>query len=195
MNIVAFRRWTVEGGRLHSTGVLASPWDAGRMTARCMFAECDCPACAFASTLVGQHDVPDENCTCGWYAYKRPQLAGAGAVGVVRLGGRMVEHERGYRAQYAQVLAVVDPDGLVDRTVYPVPFYATTAEMYAEWAPGQKPEPRKPASTSRGLAGLLAGGPFVAGGPIVSGVLSGEAARRLLDLLGAAADVDGKDGG
>jgi hypothetical protein len=52
------------------------------------------------------HPSPKENCTCGIYALKSP-LKGASLFGVysiygeVYLWGKVVEHEYGWRAQYA----------------------------------------------------------------------------------------------
>jgi len=53
-------------------------------------------------------------CRCGIYAFKRARALAPGllriapwsVLGLVALTGRVVEHERGYRAQRAEVLAV-----------------------------------------------------------------------------------------
>jgi hypothetical protein len=58
------------------------------------------------------HDAP--GCRCGIYAFKSPGALwalrpGAGPVmvyGLVALGGKVVEHEHGYRARCAEVRAV-----------------------------------------------------------------------------------------
>ena len=58
------------------------------------------------------HDAP--GCRCGIYAFKEagprrsPARARGPAIayGLVALGGKVVEHEHGYRAQRAEVLAV-----------------------------------------------------------------------------------------
>lgn len=74
-------------------------WLAGRTL------EAGCPT--------GEHDAPLGECTCGIYAHKSwasasDQARGvAGAVvGEVQLWGRVVEHDRGYRAQFARPCAL-----------------------------------------------------------------------------------------
>jgi hypothetical protein len=61
-----------------------------------------------ASCPTGEHEAPRRECTCGIYAHKSWASAShqargvAGAVvGEVQLWGRVIEHERGYRAQFA----------------------------------------------------------------------------------------------
>lgn len=89
------------------------------------------------------HQVPSLESKCGLWAHRQPIPNCAcdepaaphhGAVGVVRMWGRAVEHTDGWRAEHAEVVALVDHSNTVRRD-YWVPRYATTAEMYAEWAP------------------------------------------------------------
>jgi hypothetical protein len=60
------------------------------------------------------HEAPQYDCQCGFYATKEPdeQWATYSVVyGKVALWGRVIEHERGYRAQYAYPLELwVYPD-------------------------------------------------------------------------------------
>lgn len=149
MTIIGFRRWQVVDGMLFPTGVpTAGPWGAGRQTAACAqtWNPCDCWSCRTTAPDRGHSDAaPLIGCRCGFYARKMPIAAcgcseptspAHGAVGVVRIGGRMVEHERGWRAQYAEIAALVDFTGTVDRRTYPVPIYPDLNSMYGEWAPG-----------------------------------------------------------
>lgn len=64
------------------------------------------------------HEAPHPHCTCGIYALREatglwlssPALclpAGGSVYGLVALSGRVVEHERGFRAARAEVRAVV----------------------------------------------------------------------------------------
>lgn len=74
---------------------------------------------AQCSKLAGNRDVPhtDVRCSeprCGIYATRTPEMAmqsipaeGGWAIGLVALSGKVVEHERGYRAQRADVRAIV----------------------------------------------------------------------------------------
>ena len=74
------------------------------------------------------HKQPVPDCTC-----PEPDADRHGAVGVVRMWGKAVEHEDGWRSEHAELVAVVDHSGRLRD--YGVPVYATTAAMYAEWAP------------------------------------------------------------
>lgn len=129
MSIVAYRRWRVTAdGRLKSTA-MREVWQPGKLTATC--------------GLCGS--VPDAGCTCGYYARTLPIAPCTcgdpthprhGAVGVVRLGGRVIVCESGYRAQYAQVLAYVDHTGLAVADHYGAAVYRDAEAMWSEWAPG-----------------------------------------------------------
>lgn len=99
------------------------------------------PTCNDAIPL--DHLTPSLQSKCGLWAHRQPIPDCAcedpgtryhGAVGVVRMWGRAVEHTDGWRAEHAEVVALVDHSGSVRRD-YGVPRYATTAAMYAEWAP------------------------------------------------------------
>src|SRR5919205_3419262 len=73
------------------------------------------------------HDAPDERCTCGIHAARSPDdvttyLRGrddprtvARVVGRVRVWGRVVEHERGWRASHALPLELVVGDDALRR--------------------------------------------------------------------------------
>ena len=66
-----------------------------------------------ASCPTGEHEAPRGECTCGLYAHKSWASASLQArgvsgavVGEVQLWGRVIEHERGYRAQFARPCAL-----------------------------------------------------------------------------------------
>lgn len=101
--IVGWRGWSLrmQDGRLELGAVFndAVPWPA-RMA---MHAEC-------GVRPLRKHRTPDEGCTCGIYAARRPMsLVGpqtvfrghAAAVGTVALWGKVVEHVGGFRAEFA----------------------------------------------------------------------------------------------
>lgn len=106
--IQGWRVWKVAGGCLYST-VFGTLWpERARFEARCGLGGRSSPG-----GLRGVHDAPSRGCDCGIYALKsrsdalylaqqiaKPVLA---AVGRVSLWGRVVETERGYRAQYAYI--------------------------------------------------------------------------------------------
>ena len=123
--LAGFRRWGCRKGRLYS-GIFAggcfvptpprwltvarasvpSPWPRdGERVARC-----------FASWA---HEAPQSNCRCGYYAYyalpEEPDLPAPEAVwGAVVAWGRVVECERGFRAQYARPVALLDSPSPLD---------------------------------------------------------------------------------
>jgi hypothetical protein len=86
---------------LHSLGN-GTPWKPREMLeARCS---------------LGAHAAPNAECTCGVYAHKTRKAAirhartiGGAVVGEVELWGKVVEHEHGYRAQYARPCALWMP--------------------------------------------------------------------------------------
>ena len=96
--IVAYRAWQWDSAGLKS--FCSEPWHPGR------------PLAATCRRLVRDaahhfHEAPEMNCTCGIYAAKsrddlrRAGYAGFGIHGEVYLWGTVVEHEIGWRAQYA----------------------------------------------------------------------------------------------
>ncbi len=59
------------------------------------------------------HEAPQRDCNCGFSAYyelpEEPELPAPEAVwGVIAAWGRIVECERGFRAQYARPIALLD---------------------------------------------------------------------------------------
>lgn len=60
------------------------------------------------------HDIPDPDCTCGFYGFKQEQRAftydGGGQVPVeVVLSGKFIEFDKGYRATYQRVNQIYAP--------------------------------------------------------------------------------------
>ncbi|MBX6390928.1 MAG: hypothetical protein IRZ08_18390, partial [Frankia sp.] len=86
--------------------------------------------------------VPAEGCGCGLYAWRGPARLRAAprprwtsrpvVTGVVRLGGRVVVADRGYRAELAYPVAVLDPHGLVSPR-YQIARYRSWPALLAEW--------------------------------------------------------------
>jgi hypothetical protein len=77
--------------------------------------------------------IPDADCTCGIYATRCTPLShnliGFRQIfGVVELWGKIIEAEFGYRAQYAQMRALIDDGTVGMRSVRPG--LATIAEDY-----------------------------------------------------------------
>lgn len=106
--VLGYRMWSVGDRALVG---FRTEWRAPRLDARCLNGR-------------GDLDIPHTECgrpPCGVYATKtlaellaaHPfELAGDVALGLVALSGKVVEHERGYRAARADVVAVgVRADG------------------------------------------------------------------------------------
>lgn len=101
--LIGFRCWHVDGPLLLPENFFPNlrprPWSAFTATeARCI------------SHI--SHDAPDAGCNCGLHAYYElyPHLTTAPRMvaGAIVAWGRVVEHERGFRAQYARPLALLD---------------------------------------------------------------------------------------
>jgi hypothetical protein len=123
--IVGFRHWGARKGGLYS-GIFV----AGRFVpnpALAMIAPRAIPmpwptdhdrnAKCFA---LGGHDAPHASCSCGYSAYyalpDEPALpAPEAAWGAVVAWGRVVECERGFRAEFARPLALLDRGSPLDR--------------------------------------------------------------------------------
>jgi len=106
--IVGYRAWRqLEGPLLTSLNVGCETWPPGEpMTARCV---------RISPEILGiaplpEHQAPDEHCGCGIYALKTPAInhlyrtdpwPSPLVYGEVYLWGKVVEHEHGWRAQYA----------------------------------------------------------------------------------------------
>jgi hypothetical protein len=96
--VVAYRAWQLDATGLKS--LCGEPWHPGRALAA---------ACKTSVRITAHdvHDAPQMNCTCGIYAAKSHAdlrtagYAGFGIHGEVYLWGIVVEHELGWRAQYA----------------------------------------------------------------------------------------------
>ena len=57
------------------------------------------------------HAPPEFDLPCGVYAYYRPRMPWPTSVnGAIRAWGRIVRHERGFRCEYAQIVALTEPE-------------------------------------------------------------------------------------
>ena len=96
--VVAYRAWQLDATGLKS--FCSEPWHPSRPLAAA------CKA-SVSGTAHDVHDAPQANCTRGIYAAKshdhlrRAGYAGYGIHGEVYLWGTVVEHEIGWRAQFA----------------------------------------------------------------------------------------------
>ena len=116
--LVGFRHWGARRGGLYSGIFVAGqfiPNPALRMVAprvRPMPWPTSEDRVAKCFALRG-HDAPHRDCNCGYAAwYELPDdpavPAPEGAWGAICAWGRIVEHETGFRAQYARAIALLD---------------------------------------------------------------------------------------
>jgi hypothetical protein len=102
--IVGYRAWQWDDAGLRSLN--GESWRPGEpLEARCTVSEfAQCRRCRASHCL---HDAPQLKCTCGIYAsnslehLRWPGYGRSLVYGQVQLWGTLVEHERGWRAQYA----------------------------------------------------------------------------------------------
>jgi hypothetical protein len=105
--ISGWRVWNLSSGdaglRLQPAGSGVDPWEPRRVV------EARCGLPALLTFAIGPHKAPDIRCRCGIYASRsldeferpRPAWPPAPVVGTVALWGTVVEHERGWRAEFA----------------------------------------------------------------------------------------------
>jgi hypothetical protein len=106
--VVAFRSWRLVDGDLRSV-YLPFFWTAREVSATCMHAES--PDADAPRTAPPGHAAPDRGCTCGVYAYYRPDLNFPtvdyrGVCGIVSLWGTIELHPEGMRAEHARIEAL-----------------------------------------------------------------------------------------
>lgn len=175
MAITGWRLWRVDPtGILYPYGTaLHTMWEFNTTVAGCLRYPVD--------AYLGRHQPPEIGCRCGLYAHKyRPAFAELHVrytttviVGLGSLWGRVIEHERGWRAQYGRLLAIVDPANRVSPR-YNAATYPTIDAMLAEWGCEVECEPEDAAR--RDIGDVLAGGEM--------GIIREQADRLALDPPG-----------
>ncbi|MGF7236679.1 MAG: hypothetical protein ACQSGP_17215 [Frankia sp.] len=151
MSMLGWRQWAVdERGGLRPAWTPWSPfpddlllWRPDGLTrALCLRAARDTQDPRGQRARPAHVQTPDEACVCGLYAWRDPDLLTAAArprwthrpivVGVAKLGGRVIVTERGYRAELATPVAVLDRHGVVGPS-YRVARYRHWDALVAEW--------------------------------------------------------------
>jgi hypothetical protein len=122
MSILVWRIWEINIRRGSLSGKYGIPWYPGEI----QYAACDrrvSPPGPPGSPFIGLHrssDAPAVHCTCGIYGYKNefvPQRlpwftrftvrTHIEVIGIAEVWGKIIVAEYGYRAQYAQMRALV----------------------------------------------------------------------------------------
>jgi len=109
--IVGFRRWNITASGLLQSTAQEDIW---------------LPREAFHARCWSHADCPSEDCDCGIYSMRGPEDFGdaeMGVVGEVYLWGKVIEHEDGYRAEFAypKELWFFDPNERHVAATYGVP--------------------------------------------------------------------------
>ncbi|MDE2470804.1 MAG: hypothetical protein KGL35_19175 [Bradyrhizobium sp.] len=124
------RGWSVRGGKLAAACNHRATWEPGINVAKCRVDEY---GSGWQPYYTGHHvmggwlytgfdhwnlekkppahdDAPREDCTCGFYAYSNPRRAVMGSVkGVVRITGRTLVGTKGWRFEYGEIVALLNP--------------------------------------------------------------------------------------
>lgn len=132
-----YRQWFVEPGVILKAMNFPYHWTRGPNLAICQN--------QFLHFNEPKHQVPTRSCTCGFYALHGPAELNTGphvniVNGVIKAYGNVVLGTQGFRAQYAEVEALVARGGgLLLREalaqVYQVPVFPTWNELLEQFPP------------------------------------------------------------
>lgn len=109
--VIGYRQWRLADWVLGPISI-GDPWRPGVNRAACkQYGEpCDNPKCEMCKHLRGEsHKAPAEECDCGLYALHEPPVSYGDeyVVGAVAAWGDLRVHHDGFRAEYAQIVALV----------------------------------------------------------------------------------------
>lgn len=130
-----------------------------------------------------EHQVPQNGCTCGWYAYDEIRHWGFGSnqteprrprpshvSGIVRLSGRVIVCERGLKAQHLEIIALTahpQDVALIGRLFPKVELFDDESEMIEAY-PLTRLDRRDPAAASSRSLTAKVGEWFTRKGPIAT---------------------------
>lgn len=117
--VVGYRAWhvTIDRGVATMTAAVAKEWvwpKASPLKACCTPLE---PIGRYLAARIGDHPAPRSGCKCGIWAFDSPDKVAevfhdrVYLLGEVALWGKIKVHRLGYRAEYAQPIAVYEPSG------------------------------------------------------------------------------------
>lgn len=133
--IIGYRVWQWDAAGLRSLN--GESWRPGKLL------EARCKVCEFAWWRSGHkaehssHTAPDLECTCGIYAskalerlHRRPRFERFLIYGQVSLWGTLVEHEHGWRAQFAYPKSFFLPPAVLPVTLTKIEGWLETLISY-----------------------------------------------------------------
>lgn len=150
MSVVGYRWWRVAPDGALMSWAFNDIWLPDEpMTARCSMAELGETLAAIDPEMKDEDaawhasaDTPDEDCGCGLWAFYDPEIAqgllykrhmvSKLVFGVVEGWGGVVWHDLGFRAEFAQVRALV-PNRHLHDAYRTVPWYANVEELLKVW--------------------------------------------------------------
>ncbi len=120
--VIGYRSWRLKDWALTPVTV-GPPWRPGVNHARCRCHDNDLTTMLSAMSMLRRggkaapagHSAPHEHCDCGYYAYHdlavaRIRLSAGEVVGAIAAWGNLEVHADGFRAEYAQIVALSRPD-------------------------------------------------------------------------------------
>lgn len=165
--VIGYRSWRLADWVLAPVSY-GDPWRPGINRAVC---KVDDTALGLYSRMLGRetttaparHKAPHQNCRCGLYAYHDlPANSEGVVVGAVAAWGDLQVHCNGFRAEHAQIVALVEADGLTEvAELYGVPLVPRsmlTMEAHQHGSPlpvSLRPEKPKPVENELASMGSL----------------------------------------
>jgi hypothetical protein len=118
--VVGYRSWRFDSDRLKAIA-WEEYWVPGVNTAQCHLTRGDRGRRWARLANHNPEHVPSHDCQCGLYAYHRPvNVIPGGAIegitGAVTAWGKMEVHPTGFRAQYAEIVALVSRNKTIAET-------------------------------------------------------------------------------
>lgn len=181
--VIGYRSWKLDDWVLSPVS-FGSPWRPGVNKATCKRADMMGVFGSFSVTwslttggvitgdpvIAPEHAAPKQDCACGLHAYHELPEQGEGIViGAVAAWGNLQVHSNGFRAEHAQIVALVAADGLEDvAALYGVPLVprdmlAMEAHQHGQPLPdSMRPEPPKPVELDFTAAGGYFSAPMYA---------------------------------
>lgn len=138
-SLIGYRRWKVNGSGLLTGISVEDIWIWGANTSVCRRSRFYPGYTGYEEfhSPVPSHTTPIIGCECGYWAHSTPPLGlkdGSQFVwGAVELWGAVVEHEHGWRAEHARVVALVGHDDLAAR--YQAASFSSMDALVSEFPP------------------------------------------------------------
>lgn len=144
--VVGYRRWRLDDWVLSPLNY-SKPWRPGVNKAVCQPGSYMRTYSSYGGDIDSPHKAPHHGCHCGMNAFFEPKgiREGGDVLGAVVGWGDLQVHPDGFRAEYAQIVALVGghvgPDLTAVATLYNVPIVETITDMQVEASKHGSPLP------------------------------------------------------